>query len=43
MWSPWDVMGENRKGLAVMQLVASHPSASGATRARVAERLRKSP
>jgi hypothetical protein len=43
MWSPWDVMGENRKGLAVMRLVASHRNASDATRALVAERLKKSP
>jgi hypothetical protein len=35
MWSLWDVMGENRKGLAVMRLVARHPSASGATLARL--------
>jgi len=34
MWSLWDVMGENRKGLAVMRLVARHPNASGATLAR---------
>lgn len=35
MWSLWDVMGENRKGLAVMRLVARHPNASGATLARL--------
>jgi len=27
MWSLWDVMGENRKGLAVMRLVARHGNA----------------
>jgi len=35
MWSLWDVMGENRKGIAVMRLVARHPNASGATLARL--------
>lgn len=35
MWSLWDVMGENRKGLAVMRLVARHPNAPGATLARL--------
>jgi hypothetical protein len=35
MWSLWDVMGENRKGLAVMRLVARHPNAAGATLARL--------
>jgi hypothetical protein len=31
MGSLWDVMGENRKGLAVMRLVARNASTSGAT------------
>jgi len=31
MGSLWDVMGENRKGLAVMRLVARHPNTSAAT------------
>jgi len=35
MWSLWDVMGENRKGLAVMRLVARHPNAPGATLAQL--------
>ena len=35
MWSLWDVMGENRKGLAVMRLVARHPNASRATLERL--------
>jgi hypothetical protein len=35
MWSLWDVMGENRKGLAVMRLVARHRNVSGATLARL--------
>ena len=35
MWSLWDVMGENRKGIAVMRLVARHPNASGATLTRL--------
>jgi hypothetical protein len=44
MGSLWDVKGENRKGLAVMRLVARHPNASAATLARLeahprAERL----
>jgi hypothetical protein len=36
MWSLWDVMGENRKGLAVMRLVARHRNAAGATLERLA-------
>ena len=35
MGSLWDVMGENRQGLAVMRLVARHRNASGATLARL--------
>jgi hypothetical protein len=35
MWSLWDVMGENRKGLAVMRLVARHRNTPGATLARL--------
>ena len=35
MWSLWEVMGENRKGIAVMRLVARHRNASGATLARL--------
>jgi hypothetical protein len=35
MWSLWDVMGENRKGLAVMRLVARHPNTPGTTLARL--------
>lgn len=35
--SLWDVMGENRKGLAVMRLVAQHPNTDGATLARLAD------
>src|SRR5574341_996693 len=35
MWSLWDVMGENRKGLAVMRLVARHQNVSGATLTRL--------
>lgn len=31
MGSLWDVMGENRKGIAVMRLVAKHPHADPAT------------
>lgn len=31
MGSLWDVMGANRKGLAVMRLVAAHPNTSAAT------------
>lgn len=38
MWSLWDVMGENRRGIAVMRLVARHPNTPPA----VMERL-KSP
>jgi len=34
--SLWDVMGENRKGLAVMRLVAKHPNTDGATLERLA-------
>ena len=41
MWSLWDVMGENRKGLPVMRLVAAHPNASRATVARLEERLKR--
>jgi hypothetical protein len=37
MWSLWDVMGENRKGLAVMQLVALNPK----TPPHVRERLKR--
>lgn len=36
MGSLWDVMGSNRKGLAVMRLVARHPSTDPATLARLA-------
>ena len=36
MGSLWDVMGENRKGLAVMRLVASHPNVEPATLERLA-------
>lgn len=36
MGSLWDVMGENRKGLAVMRLVAAHANASAATLERLA-------
>jgi len=36
MGSLWDVMGSNRKGLAVMRLVARHPNADEATLARLA-------
>ena len=35
--SIWDVMGENRKGLAVMRLVARHPNTDGATLAKLAD------
>ena len=35
MWSLWNVMGENRKGLAAMRLVARHRNASGATLERL--------
>ena len=38
MGSLWDVMGANRKGLAVMRLVASHPNTDAATLARLAAR-----
>ncbi len=31
MGSAWDVMGANRKGLAVMRLVAAHPNTEAAT------------
>jgi hypothetical protein len=34
--SLWDVMGANRHGLAVMQLVARHPNTDGTTLARLA-------
>lgn len=36
MGSVWDVMGENRKGLAVMRLVALNPNARADTLARLA-------
>lgn len=36
MGSLWDVMGENRKGVAVMRLVAHHASTRGDTLARLA-------
>ena len=35
MWSLWDVMGENRKGIAVMRLVARHPNAPAAALVRL--------
>ena len=35
--SLWDVMGENRKGLAVMRLVAKHPNTDGEALARLAD------
>jgi hypothetical protein len=35
MWSLWDVMGENRKGLAVMRLVALHRNAPAAALERL--------
>lgn len=35
--SLWDVMGENRKGLAVMRLVAKHPNTDGETLAKLAD------
>ena len=38
MGSLWDVLGANRKGLAVMRLVASHPNTDAATLARLAAR-----
>lgn len=37
MGSLWDVMGENRKGIAVMRLVANHANARGETLARLAD------
>lgn len=37
MGSLWDVMGENRKGLAVMRLVARHPNTDSATLAKLAD------
>ncbi|MBI3372358.1 MAG: hypothetical protein HY017_11460 [Betaproteobacteria bacterium] len=37
MGSFWDVMGSNRKGLAVMRLVAHHENASGVTLERLAD------
>ena len=36
MGSLWDVMGENRKGLAVMRLVARHPNTDPATLEKLA-------
>jgi hypothetical protein len=36
MGSLWDVMGENRKGIAVVRLVARHPNTDAATLARLA-------
>jgi len=36
MGSLWDVMGANRKGLAVMRLVARHPNTDAATLAQLA-------
>lgn len=36
MGSLWDVMGENRKGIAVMRLLANHRNARGETLARLA-------
>jgi hypothetical protein len=35
--SLWDVMGENRKGLAVMRLVARHPNTRDETLAKLAD------
>jgi len=35
--SLWDVMGGNREGLAVMQLVARHPNTDGTTLTRLAD------
>jgi hypothetical protein len=35
MWSVWNVMGDNQKGLAVMHMVARHRNAPGATLARL--------
>lgn len=40
MGSLWDVMGENRKGLALMRLVARHPNTEGETLAKLAARPR---
>jgi len=37
MGSLWDVMGENRKGIAVMRLVAHNPNTPGPTLARLAD------
>jgi hypothetical protein len=37
MGSLWDVMGENRKGIAVMRLLALHPNARGDTLGRLAD------
>lgn len=37
MGSLWDVMGDNRKGIAVMRLVAHHANTPGATLARLAD------
>jgi hypothetical protein len=37
MGSLWDVMGDNRKGIAVMRLVANHPNARGDLLARLAD------
>jgi len=36
MGSLWDVMGDNRKGIAVIRLVARHPHTDAATLARLA-------
>ena len=41
MWSLWDVMGENRKGLAVMHLVAHHRNTPPQVAERVRERLKR--
>lgn len=38
MGSLWNVMGANRKGLAVMRLVAAHPNVAAATLERLAGR-----
>lgn len=35
--SLWEVMGENRKGLAVMRLVVKHPNTDGATLTKLAD------
>lgn len=37
MGSLWDVMGENRKGIAVMRFVANHPHTRPGTLARLAD------